>query len=99
MDDNGWQQGSVAHDLLRLLALNPRTGGATIKQERVITLPNLHTLRSLQFHTTRHDGAGSRGQDHGAAFIIEFPEPISGPLALGYGSHFGLGLFVPMDGE
>lgn len=26
---------------------------------------------------------------------IEFSEPIRGPLALGYGSHFGLGLFRP----
>jgi len=25
---------------------------------------------------------------------LEFPEPLEGPLALGYGSHFGLGLFV-----
>ena len=33
--------------------------------------------------------------ESGAAFMIEFPEPVSGPVALGYGCHFGLGLFVP----
>ena len=33
--------------------------------------------------------------ESGAAFVIEFPEPVSGPLSLGYGAHFGLGLFVP----
>jgi CRISPR-associated protein Csb2 len=52
-------------------------------------------LRSLQFQTIRHDGKGSRGHDSGAAFIVEFPNPVSGPIAVGYGAHFGLGLFVP----
>lgn len=28
---------------------------------------------------------------------IEFPEPVWGPLALGFGAHFGLGLFVPAE--
>ncbi len=30
---------------------------------------------------------------------IEFATPVPGPLALGFGAHFGLGLFVPMDVE
>ena len=29
------------------------------------------------------------------ALRISFDEPITGPLALGYASHFGLGIFVP----
>lgn len=28
--------------------------------------------------------------------VIEFLEPVSGPIAVGYGAHFGLGLFVPV---
>jgi CRISPR-associated protein Csb2 len=28
------------------------------------------------------------------AVDIEFATPVSGPIALGYGSHFGLGLFA-----
>lgn len=28
---------------------------------------------------------------------IEFAEPVEGPLALGFGAHFGLGLFMPVD--
>ena len=55
-------------------------------------------FRSLQFLTARHDGHGSRGQDSGAAFTITFLEERSGPFALGYGCHFGLGLFVPVEG-
>ena len=38
----------------------------------------------------------ANGNGSGNAFTITFPEPISGPLALGYGSHFGLGLFQPV---
>jgi CRISPR-associated protein Csb2 len=28
--------------------------------------------------------------------VIEFLKPVSGPIAVGYGAHFGLGLFVPV---
>ena len=100
MADNGWQEGSTAHDLLRLLALNPKWQGAKIRKqlagsESPFEFGN-RKLRSLQFQTIRHNGSGKRGHDSGAAFIIEFPELVSGPLALGYGAHFGLGLFVPV---
>ena len=100
MDANGWQTGSAAHDLLRLLALHPQGTAATIKQcderERPFQFGNRH-LRSLQFQTIRHDGGGNRGNSSGNAFVITFPEPVSGPLAFGYGSHFGLGLFMPVS--
>jgi CRISPR-associated protein Csb2 len=99
MDANGWQIGSGAHDLLRLLALHPQGTAATIKQrderERPFQFGNRY-FRSLQFQTVRHDGGGNRGNSSGNAFIITFPEPVSGPFALGYGSHFGLGLFQPI---
>jgi CRISPR-associated protein Csb2 len=98
MDASGWQVGSAAHDLLRLLALHPQGTAATIKQlderGRPFQFGN-QRLRSLQFQTIRHNGGGNRGNGSGNAFTITFPEPVSGPLALGYGAHFGLGLFVP----
>ncbi len=100
MDDNGWQIGSAGHDLLRLLALDERFVDARIRKlnERGGPYPfNDVNLRSLQFQTQRTRGAGSRGQDSGAAFEIIFPEPVNGPITLGYGAHFGLGLFVPMS--
>ena len=100
MDASGWQVGSGAHDLLRLLALYPHGAATTIKQyderECPFQFGNRH-LRSLQFQTIRQDGGGNRGSGSGNAFTITFPEPISGPLALGYGSHFGLGLFMPIS--
>jgi CRISPR-associated protein Csb2 len=99
MDDNGWQVGSAAHDLLRLLALNPKWQGAKICRQISEHDHPFHfgsrKFRSLQFQTIRYGGKGSRGHESGAAFVIEFPEPVSGPLAVGYGAHFGLGLFVP----
>ena len=32
----------------------------------------------------------------GGGFDLRFPEPVSGPIALGANSHFGLGLFLPV---
>lgn len=100
IDVSGWQVGSGAHDLLRLLGLHPQGAGAMIKQfdEREYPLQfGSRSLRSLQFQTTRRDGSGNRGKSSGNAFIITFPEAVCGPIALGYGSHFGLGLFVPVE--
>lgn len=34
---------------------------------------------------------------YGMGFKIEFESPIEGPIAIGYGSHFGLGQFLPVD--
>lgn len=52
-------------------------------------------FRWLEFHTRRlrkeTEGYGLAG------FEIEFIEKESGPIAVGFGCHFGLGLFVPVD--
>lgn len=53
----------------------------------------LSGFRWLEFHTRRlrreTEGKGLAG------FEIEFAEPVAGPIALGFGCHFGLGLFIP----
>jgi CRISPR-associated protein Csb2 len=97
---NGWQIGSPGHDLLRLLAEHPSGSAAQIKQidERESPFPcRERHLRSLMFQTARYGGNGSRGQQSGMAFRIVFSEPRQGPFSLGYGAHFGLGLFVPVN--
>jgi CRISPR-associated protein Csb2 len=103
MDANGWQTGSAAHDLLRLLALDPNWHGVKISKQLdernrpfVFGENGERKFRSLQFQTIRHGGGGSRGHDGGTGFTIEFPKPVCGPIAVGYGSHFGLGLFQPI---
>lgn len=48
--------------------------------------------RWLEFRTHRPRDAGAPGA---WGFEVEFAEPVSGPIALGRLSHFGLGLFLP----
>lgn len=49
-------------------------------------------VRWLDFHTRRFKGDEGYGL---AGFEIEFAETVQGPVALGFASHFSLGLFVP----
>ncbi|HEY0322043.1 MAG TPA: type I-U CRISPR-associated protein Csb2 [Pyrinomonadaceae bacterium] len=54
-------------------------------------------FRWLEFHTRR---LRKETEGHGlAGFEIEFLEPVAGPIALGFGCHFGLGLFAPVKDE
>lgn len=53
----------------------------------------------LEFRRERVWGGGRRGSHPGAGLLVEFAEPVAGPLALGYGSHFGLGLFVALPDD
>jgi CRISPR-associated protein Csb2 len=52
------------------------------------------SLRStLAFARTRRGRGGQQADTAGGFFQLEFKSPISGPIALGWGAHFGLGLF------
>ena len=53
--------------------------------------------RVTHFHRFRSRGGEKQPDTQGALMRIAFPEPITGPLAIGFGSHFGLGLFTPDD--
>lgn len=50
-------------------------------------------LNWLTFRFWRSQGRKGPGLVYG--FRLHFSEPAAGPIALGYGSHFGLGLFIP----
>lgn len=50
-------------------------------------LPMRHVVR------VRRPPAAAPPVDSGLAVILRFDVPVRGPLSLGYGSHFGLGLF------
>ncbi len=45
------------------------------------------------FRRRRQEGGGRRGPDLAFGARLIFDEPVQGPIALGYGCHFGLGLF------
>jgi CRISPR-associated protein Csb2 len=62
---------------------------------RIGVLPDLatrrHRYRWLDFRSTRKDDPHRVG----TGFELGFAEPVIGPVALGYGCHFGMGLFLP----
>lgn len=99
MDEEGWPIGSPEQDLRRLIKQESGEPPKSIRRlpDNKITVRPQRTLRVLQFQTQRFQGDGRHGHQAAAAFNIEFEEPVSGPLAFGYGSHFGLGLFIPVD--
>ena len=54
--------------------------------------------RTVHFHRFRSRGREVQPDTAGAFLEITFPKPVEGPITLGYGSHFGLGLFIADDG-
>ena len=50
--------------------------------------------RAIHFHRFRSRGREVQPDAAGALLYIVLPKVIEGPLAIGYGSHFGLGLFA-----
>ena len=49
---------------------------------------------ALHFHRFRSRGREKQPDTAGALLEVTFPVPVDGPVAMGYGCHFGLGLFV-----
>lgn len=59
---------------------------------------NTELVRMRHFIRSRRHGPAAP-IDVGYPLTIRFPEPIEGPLCLGYGCHFGLGLFASVRDE
>jgi CRISPR-associated protein Csb2 len=62
-------------------------------------LPEPVSVESLdgewhKFRRRRRDGRGRRGPDRSYGVRLVFSETVRGPIVLGYGAHFGLGLFA-----
>lgn len=55
--------------------------------------------RPIHFHRFRSKSGVIQADRQGCFLRITFPNPVSGPIALGFGCHFGLGLFVPVLDE
>ena len=53
--------------------------------------------RAIHFHRFRSRGREVQPDAVGVFLEITFPKAVEGPLAIGYGSHFGLGLFIATD--
>jgi len=94
VDDKGLQIGSPEHDLRRLLREAGHPESIAVRPLDALCLRG-RTIRWLRFRTERHRGGGRRA-GLPCGFRIEFAEPVRGPVAVGYGAHFGLGAFVPV---
>jgi len=94
---SGLVRGCPAHDLCRLLQENGLPPPQEIHVVDALQLPG-RRIRWANFQRDRRNGAGTGIVTRtGYGFRLRFAEPIQGPLALGYGAHFGLGLFVPVS--
>ena len=81
-------------ELVRLLKRRGiETEGVTVNEVAEITVGGT-PRRALNFHRFRSRGRERQPDSSGAFLEIEFPRIVQGPLALGYASHFGLGMFV-----
>ncbi len=50
-------------------------------------------LRPVHFHRFRRRKGLRQPDTQGSFWKLTFPEPVAGPVALGFGCHFGLGIF------
>lgn len=92
-DASGTQIGSAEHDLRRLILMEGLPEPVSIEKIERAEI-NGCTMPWWKFATKR-EGGGKRAGNSGYGFRIKFKEPVAGPISLGYGCHFGLGLFVP----
>ncbi len=51
----------------------------------------------LKFRRERIGGRGKQSSTQGYGFKLTFDKSVQGPITLGYGGHFGLGLFSAID--
>jgi CRISPR-associated protein Csb2 len=96
-DASGLQIGSSEHELLRLLGLAGFPKPVAVEPVSGTSLGG----RNIPWHTflRRRETGRGRPAANGAGygFHIEFPENVQGPVAVGYGAHFGMGGFVGDD--
>ena len=63
---------------------------------QIDVLPD-ESVAMRHFVRVRRHGASPPPVDVGYALRITWNEPVPGPIVLGYGCHFGLGLFVAVS--
>jgi CRISPR-associated protein Csb2 len=95
LDQGGWQIGSPEHDLRRLLPIEKFQLLTKMDRMKMASI-NGRSVGWIQFKTARNNGNGRRAESFGCGFRLTFSKPVGGPITVGYGAHFGLGLFVPV---
>lgn len=86
----------------QLAAALPQLSAANLSQVRIEPLWDDNQVfrigrrwRTIQFKRFRHKAGDDGGRRIAGAFRLIFPCPVPGPIALGWSSHFGMGLFLP----
>jgi CRISPR-associated protein Csb2 len=69
--------------------------GVRVHGEPAIHLKGGKDLRPIHFHRFRSRRGENQPDSQGAFLNVTFPTDQPGPVALGFASHFGLGLFRP----
>lgn len=91
------KRADVFHQLRRECAWRGLPEPARIEELPGTALPApFGLLQAEDFERYRADGVPAP-YIHGWFLALEFDRPIPGPIALGYGCHYGLGLFRPVD--
>ncbi|MBI3202959.1 MAG: type I-U CRISPR-associated protein Cas5/Cas6 [Myxococcales bacterium] len=93
-DEHGLAIGSPEHDFVRLVMEQGFPRPLRVERVPETDLGGKPTPW-LAFRTDRKRGAGRRAGVHGVGFRVVFPHAVRGPIAVGYGAHFGLGYLVP----
>ena len=83
-----------AGEVRRLLARRGMdASGVEVKERKTITVGGTKR-RAVHFHRFRSRSRERQPDAAGALLEVVFRAPFRGPLCIGYGSHFGLGMFV-----
>lgn len=90
---SGYEKEVRRHLKLRSIIPNNQVDEVSVEVLKSISVHGT-PRNSLHFHRFRSRGRENQLDTQGALLRLKFPEPIRGPLAIGYGCHFGLGLFV-----
>jgi len=94
VDASGLQIGSPEQDLRRLLKLGGFPAPVAVEPVASTKLGEQEVAWHV-FLRRRETGEGKPAANGaGYGFRIEFPEPVQGPVAVGYGAHFGMGMFM-----
>jgi CRISPR-associated protein Csb2 len=72
--------------------------GLPLVEQLDVLPPDTETLSLRHYVRRRRRGGATPPSDTGYALRLQLAAPITGPLALGYASHFGLGLFRAVIG-
>lgn len=70
---------------------------APVSIEELDETPTSQRTAWNRFRRRRFDGGGSGAGQAGHGFRITFAKPVTGPIAIGYGAHLGLGQFVAIQ--